>query len=69
MQSCILNQKGGKVSTLAENAMWGFLSRSISSLNRNKVNGPLAEVELRLYSTAVGFGDRISPGGRIARQL
>jgi hypothetical protein len=56
------------MSTLTEGAMRGFLSRSISSLNRNKINGLLAEVELRRYLTALGFGDRISPGGWIARR-
>lgn len=48
--------------------MRAYLSRSIASLNRNKLNGLLAEVELRNYLTNLGFGDRISPGGWIARR-
>ena len=49
-------------------AMRAYLHRSISSLNRNKLNGLLAEVELRNYLTHLGFGDRVSRGGWIARR-
>ncbi|MGI8480754.1 MAG: hypothetical protein ACR2MF_01590 [Chthoniobacterales bacterium] len=48
--------------------MRAYLCRSISSLNRNKLNGLLAEVELRKYLTDLGFGDRVSRGGWIARR-
>jgi hypothetical protein len=48
-------------------AMRSYLGRSISSLNENKLNGLLAEIEFRQYVAALGFGDRISPGGWIAR--
>ncbi len=56
------------MSTLSESAMRSFLSRSISSLNQNKLNGLLAEIELRKYLDGLGFGDRISLGGWIARR-
>lgn len=56
------------MSSLNEDAMRSFLSRSITSLNRNKINGLLAEVDLRSYLTSLGFADRVSPGGWIARR-
>jgi hypothetical protein len=43
------------------------LSKSITSLNQNKLNGLLAEIDFRNYVTTLGFGDRISVGGWIAR--
>lgn len=49
--------------------MRDFLSRSISSFNQNKLNGLLAEVDLRAYLSKIGFADRISPGGWIARRV
>lgn len=48
--------------------MNGFLSRSISSLNRNKIRGTLAEIDFRGYLGNLGFADRISPGGWIVRR-
>ena len=56
------------MSSLNEDAMRTYLSRSISSLNRNKINGLLAEVDLRRYLISLGFADRVSPGGWIARR-
>ena len=47
--------------------MRGFLARSISSLNKNKLNGLLAEIDLRRFLEGEGFGHRISVGGWIAR--
>lgn len=44
-----------------------YLTRSISSINRNKLNGMLAEVEFRAYLNTLGFGDRVSMGGWIFR--
>lgn len=44
-----------------------YLSRSISSLNTNKLNGLLAEVDFRNYLKEIGFQDRVSVGGWIAR--
>lgn len=56
------------MSSLNDGAMRTYLSRSIASFNRNKLNGLLAEVDLRRHLEAIGFGDRISPGGWIARR-
>jgi hypothetical protein len=44
-----------------------FLSRSYSSVNQNKVNGIHAEVAFYDYIVALGFADRVSPGGWIIR--
>ncbi len=46
-----------------------FLSRSLSSINSNKINGLLAEIDLRNYLTGLGYGNRISPGGWIFRSV
>ena len=56
------------MSTLSTDSMRRYLSRSISSMNRNKLNGLLAEVDLRQHLADLGFADRISPGGWIARK-
>lgn len=48
-------------------AMRGYLSRSIASLNRNKLRGLLAEVEFRRHLHSLGFDKRVSVGGWIAR--
>ena len=48
-------------------AMKEYLSKSIASLNRNKLNGLLAEIDFRNYLSGLGFSDRVSPGGWIAR--
>jgi hypothetical protein len=57
------------MSSLTEQSMRAFLSRSISSLNRNKLNGLLAEVDFRTHLNAIGFGGRVSRGGWIARRI
>ena len=57
------------MSHLSLPAMRGLLSRSIASLNRNKLNGLLAEVSFRTHLAALGFGDRVSRGGWIARRV
>jgi hypothetical protein len=44
-----------------------FLSKSYSSVNENKLHGLLAEIDFRNYLSAVGFSDRVSVGGWIAR--
>lgn len=54
---------------LDTNSMLQYLSRSISSINQNKINGMLAEIDLRNTLTNLGFGDRISQGGWIARNV
>lgn len=52
-----------------------YLSRSLASnrangvLNQNKVNGLLAEVDFREHLRRLGFADRISLGGWIARRV
>lgn len=53
--------------TIGLNDMRGFLAASISSLNRNKLNGLLAEIDLRRFLLSEGFGHRVSAGGWIAR--
>jgi len=45
-----------------------YLSRSISSLNQNKLRGLLAEVDFRAHLAQLGFADRVSRGGWIARR-
>ena len=54
----------GKISS---DSMRKYLSKSISSMNRNKLNGLLAEIDFRNYLTKLGFKDRVSTGGWIAR--
>ena len=46
-----------------------YLSKSISSINTNKANGMLAEIRLRNTLADLGFADRISQGGWIARNV
>jgi hypothetical protein len=55
------------VSTLSLAAMRAYLATSITSLNQNKLNGLLAEVELRNYLTGLGYEGRISRGGWLLR--
>lgn len=56
------------MASLNLDVMRSFLTRSISSMNRNKLNGLLAEVELRDHLSQIGFAGQISPGGWIARR-
>ena len=49
--------------------MKSYLSRSLSSMNSNKVRGLIAEVELRKYIDKMGYGNRVSAGGWIARSV
>lgn len=51
------------------NTMRTYLSSSISSINQNKINGMLAEIDLRDTLIAMGFGGRISQGGWIMRNV
>jgi len=55
------------MSALSLSDMQSYLSRSISSLNQNKLNGILAEIEFREYLRSIGFADKVSPGGWIIR--
>lgn len=48
-------------------AMRSYLSKSISSFNKNKLHGMLAEVSFRAHIEALGFADRVSLGGWLAR--
>jgi hypothetical protein len=57
------------MSTIDITAMRAYLSRSITSLNQNKLNGLLAEVDLRSHLRNLGFGDCVSRGGWIARKV
>ena len=51
------------------NTMRSYLSSSISSINQNKINGMLAEIDLRETLINLGFGGRISQGGWIMRNV
>lgn len=57
------------MSRLSIESMMSYLSRSISSLNRNKINGLLAEIELRRYLQTITDENRVSPGGWIVRSV
>jgi len=50
-------------------SMRDYLSKSISSINQNKINGMLAEIDLRNTLIDMGYGDRISQGGWIMRNV
>lgn len=47
--------------------MRAYLSTSIASLNQNKLNGLLAEIDLRNYLTGLGYAGRVSRGGWLLR--
>lgn len=49
--------------------MRSYLSRSVSSINENKLNGLLAEIDFRHSLRGIGFQDRVSQGGWIARRV
>lgn len=51
--------------SLAE--MRSYLSRTMSSVNQNKLRGTLAEISFREHVSNLGFGDRVSEGGWIVR--
>lgn len=57
------------MSRLSLNSMKEYLSKSISSLNRNKLLGLLAEIDFREYIGSLGLENRISPGGWIVRNV
>lgn len=54
----------GKISL---DCMRAYLSKSISSFNKNKLNGILAEIDFRKYIAHIGYAERVSQGGWIAR--
>jgi hypothetical protein len=51
----------------SSSTMLQFLTKSLSSLNKNKLNGLLAEIDFRLHLKKLGFEDRVSVGGWMAR--
>lgn len=53
--------------SLTAEQMLGFLSKSISSLNENKLRGLIAEVRFREQLLDWGLSSRVSPGGWIFR--
>lgn len=55
------------MTSISIRAMQDYLSTSMSSLNQNKLNGLLAEVDFRNYLSSLGFAERVSLGGWIAR--
>lgn len=57
----------GTMSSVTIAEMRGFLSMSISSLNKNKLNGMKAEIDFRQHVAALKRADRVSPGGWIFR--
>jgi len=57
------------MASLDRHSMTEYLSRSIASINQNKLNGLLAEVSFRRHVSGLGFAGRVSPGGWIARRV
>ncbi len=55
------------MAAITSEKMRDYLSKSLSSINQNKINGVLAEIEFRKYLSTLGFHDRVSSGGWIAR--
>jgi hypothetical protein len=49
--------------------MKSYLSRSISSINKNKIRGTIAEIDLRNTLIDLGYANHISQGGWIARNV
>ncbi len=54
---------------LSIDTMRGYLGRSIASLNENKLRGLLAEIDFRSRLGQLGFSERVSVGGWIARRV
>lgn len=55
------------MSNVSISQMRDFLSKSISSLNDNKLNGMKAEIDFRQHIASLKRADRVSPGGWIFR--
>jgi len=55
------------MSSINLDEMKAYLGKSLSSVNRNKIHGIKAEVAFREYLTTLGYADRVSVGGWIAR--
>lgn len=54
-------------SSLTLSDMRAYLSRTLSSVNSNKIHGMLAEINFREHVSSLGFADRVSEGGWIVR--
>lgn len=54
--------------SLSLTEMRRLLSRSTAHLNQNKLRGTAAEIDFRTHLANLGFGDRVSQGGWIARR-
>jgi len=61
--------QGLVMAKISEPIMREYLKRSISSINRNKLNGMLAEIDFRDYLSAIGWAENVSVGGWIARSV
>jgi hypothetical protein len=57
------------MASISLESMRFYLQKSISSFNRNKLNGLLAEISLRQMIRDWGFQDKVSPGGWIVRSV
>jgi hypothetical protein len=57
------------MAVLALADMQGYLSRSLSSVNQNKLNGLNAEIDFRRYVGSLGYAPNVSPGGWISRSV
>lgn len=55
------------MNTITIPKMRKYLSKSITSLNRNKINGLLAEIDFRRKMQSLGYQSKVSIGGWIAR--
>jgi hypothetical protein len=55
------------MASLSLEEMKSYMSRTLSSINNNKVNGLLAEIDFRRYVSDLGFSTRVSCGGWIVR--
>lgn len=55
------------MSTMSQQAMVSYLSKSISSINANKINGLLAEVDFRNQLALMNLGQQVSAGGWVVR--
>jgi hypothetical protein len=55
------------MSSICLPVMQNYICKSISSMNPNKLNGLLAEIDFRNYVASIGFSSKISVGGWIAR--
>lgn len=53
--------------TIILESMKQYLSKSYSSVNKNKIHGLCAEIDFRSYMGTLGFSDNVSIGGWIAR--